>query len=202
MAIETEAKFRLADPQAMRQRLLAAGGEPLGIALENNTFFDTPKGDLRRADCGVRIHSVAGPTDEAVRIRTAETTGGGRRASMTYKGPRREGPLKVRAEHEITIDSPDAARAVLAGLGYQPTVSFEKRRESFALGPARVEIDELPELGWFMEIEADDEAAVQAAREKLALTDEPTVAATYLALVAEHLKTAGGNRLAFCPSAG
>ena len=189
MAIETEAKFRLADPQAMRQRLLAAGGERLGQVLENNTFFDTPQGDLRRADCGVRI-------------RTAETPGGGRRASMTYKGPRREGPLKVRAEHEISIDSPDAARAILAGLGYQPTISFEKRRESFALGPARVEIDELPELGWFMEIEADDEAAVQAAREKLALTDEPTVVATYLAMVAEHLEAAGGKRLAFSPSAG
>lgn len=188
MAIETEAKFRLADPQAMRQRLLAAGGDPLGIALENNTFFDSPQGDLRRADCGVRI-------------RTAKTTGG-RCASMTYKGPRREGPLKVRAEHEIAIDSPDAARAILAGLGYQLTISFEKRRESFALGPARVEIDELPELGWFMEIEGDDEAAVQAAREKLALTDEPTVVATYLALVAEHLEAAGGNRLAFPPSAG
>ena len=189
MAIETEAKFRLADPQAMRQRLLAAGGEPLGIVLENNTFFDTPQGDLRRADCGVRS-------------RTAETTAGGRWASMTYKGPRREGPLKVRPEHEIAIDSPDAARAILAGLGYQPTISFEKRRESFALGPARVEIDELPELGWFMEIEADDEAAVQAAREKLALTDEPTVVATYLAMVAEHLEAAGGNRLAFSPPAG
>ena len=189
MAIETEAKFRLADPQAMRERLLAAGGEPLGKTLEHNTFFDTPQGDLRRADCGVRL-------------RTAETAGGGRWASMTYKGPRRKGSLKVRTEHEISIDSPDAARAILAGLGYEPTISFEKRRESFALGPARVEIDELPELGWFMEIEGDDEAAVQAAREKLALTDEPTVVATYLALVAEYLQAAGGDRLAFPPRAG
>lgn len=189
MAIETEAKFRLADPQAMRERLLAAGAEPLGETLEHNTYFDTPEGDLRRADCGLRI-------------RIAETTAGGRSASMTYKGPRKEGPLKVRAEEEISIDSPEVARAILAGLGYQPTISFEKRRESFALGPARVEIDELPELGFFMEIEADDEASVQAARKQLALADEPTVPATYLALVAEHLKPAGGSQLAFPPSAG
>ncbi len=175
MGIEIEAKFRLADPAAMRAKLIAAGACPMGTVLENNTYFDTPDARLRRSDCGMRIRTVR-PTD-----------GGVERSVLTHKGPRRAGELKIRAEEETAIESPDSARAILAGLGYQPTASFQKRRESFCLGAARIELDELPVLGFFLEIEADDEEGVQTARKILDLTDEPTITKTYIEMVTEHL---------------
>ncbi len=175
MGIEIEVKFRLTDPAAMRETLLVAGAESLGTVLEENTYFDTPDGTLRRSDCGLRI-------------RTVKPTGGGaERSVLTYKGPCREGELKIRREEEIDIDSPDSARAILAGLGYQPTGSFQKRRESFGMSAARIELDELPRLGFFLEIEADDEETVNAARQAICLENEPTITKTYIELVAGHL---------------
>ena len=178
MALEVEAKFRLADPDAMRRALDAAGAEASETVLEHNTYYDRPDGSLRRADCGLRL-------------RTAEGPDGAMRTTMTYKGPRRPGELKVRPEAEIALDDAAPAAELLAGLGLTTTLAFQKRRCDFRLGPAVVSLDELPELGFFLEIEAPDAAAVQAARNALGLADTPTVTDTYIALVAEHL---GGRR--------
>ncbi len=187
MGIEIEAKFRISDPAAMREKLLSAGAEATGTVLEENAYFDTPEAELRRSDCGLRIRT-AKPSD-----------GGVKRSVLTYKGPRREGELKIRAEEEIVIDSPDTAHAILSALGYCPTVSFQKRRESFRLGQARIELDELPELGFFLEIEAGNEKTVQATRKTLGLGNAPTITKTYAELVAEHLagKSSKTNQLVF-----
>jgi adenylate cyclase class 2 len=184
MPIETEAKFRLADPAALRGKLLSAGAEALGCAVEHDTYFDTPDGALGRADCGLRI-------------RVVEAAPGQTSAVLTYKGPRAGGPLKIRLEEQTALADPQAARAILVALGYAPTVSFQKRRESHMLGDARVEIDELPELGFYLEIEAPDEPAVRAACRKLGLADERAVTDTYAALVAAHLSEGGRTSLSF-----
>lgn len=171
MGIEIEIKFRISDPEAMREKLLSVGAEATGTVMEENTYFDTPEASLRRSDRGLRI-------------RTAEPSDGGAKWSvLTYKGPRREGELKIRVEEEIVIDSPDTACAILSALGYLPTISFQKRRESFGLGGAKIELDELPGQGFFLEIEADDEETVQATRKTLGLENEPTVTKTYAEIV-------------------
>lgn len=174
MGIEIEAKFRISDPEAIREKLLSAGAEATGTVMEDNTYFDTPDASLHRNDCGLRIRTVK------------PTNGGAERSVLTYKGPRREGELKIRVEEEIAIDSPDTAHAILSALGYQATVSFQKRRESFGLGDARIELDELPDLGFFLEIEADDEETVQTTRKTLGLKNAPTVTQTYAEIVADR----------------
>ena len=184
MAIEIEAKFRLSDPEEMRRRLDAAGATPGGKVTEDNAFFDTPDGSLVAQDCGLRVRIARNADCEP-------------KCTLTYKGPRQPGQLKVRQEEEAIVASPGAIEGILTGLGYERTLSFQKHRESFALGPARIELDELPELGFFLEIEADDEQAVQTARQQLGLADEPTVTDTYVALVAELLEGTGRNELAF-----
>ncbi len=180
MPVEIEAKFRLPDPETLRPLLTAAGARRLRAVLEHNTYFDTPDESLRKSDRGLRIRRI-------------EADDGSRRTELTYKGPRRPGEVKVRQEEEIVIPSAEPAAAILAGLGYRPGVRFQKRRESFQLGGARVELDELPELGFFLEIEAADERTVQAVRRKLGLENVRTVTAPYVALVADHL-AAGPER--------
>jgi len=184
VAIEVEAKFRLADPDAMRRALDAAGAQASETVLEHNTYYDRPDGSLRRADCGLRL-------------RTAEGPDGTTRTTMTYKGPRRTGELKVRPEAEVLVDGLAAAEELLAGLGFVPTMAFQKRRRNFQLGDAVVSLDELPELGFFLEIEAPDAGAVQAARRVLGLANAPTVTDTYVALVGRHLGPGGKNLLRF-----
>ena len=184
MALEIEAKFRLSDPEEMRSRLAAAGAEPAGKVIEDNAFFDTAGAQLLRNDCGLRV-------------RTACDDSGQQHCTLTYKGPRRPGELKVREEAEAVVASAESAKAILTGLGYEPTIAFQKRRESYRLDDARVELDELPQLGFFLEIEADDEPTLQDARAKLGLADQPTVTDTYIALVAELLAGTESKSLAF-----
>lgn len=198
MGIEIEIKLRLADPAAMREQLSVVGASPLGAVLENNTYFDAPDARLRRSDCGLRIRTMR-PVGGTVKSKTGPSHAAPLRAVLTYKGPRRDGELKVRTEEEMTIGSPDTAQAILAALDYYPTLSFQKRRESFRLGEARIELDELPALGFFLEIEADDEETVQTARKALGLDDEPTITKNYIEMVAEHLadKSPKKDRLRF-----
>ena len=184
MATETEAKFRLDDPLAIRRVLEEVNATPTRRVLEHNTYFDDQACRLREEDRGLRI-----------RLEQAEDGAGV--AILTYKGPRQPGPFKVRPEHETVVDSPQAAAAILAGLGYLPVLRFQKRREYFDLEGAQICLDELPELGWFLEIEARDEQEVQRLRQRLGLGETPTVTETYTALIARHLEGTGATELKF-----
>lgn len=179
MTLEIEAKFRLADPPAMRQRILAAGGKPAGSVLEDNTYFDTRRRTLLKGDRGLRMRRAQPmrhnrPAGEPSII-------------LTYKGPHRAVELKVRQEEEVRVNSVENALALFDGLGFRPVLSFQKRRETFHLQTAEICLDELPELGWFMEIEAPDEAAVEKVRGVLGLAHETIVATSYTALVDNYL---------------
>jgi len=184
MPLEIEAKFRVRDPDAVRGRLRAAGAEASGDVLEHNTYFDTPGRELQQAGSGLRLRVNEGPD-------------GARRAVLTHKGPRRDGELKIRPETELEVEAAGAADAFLQALGFAPTIRFQKRRAIYRLGGAEVVLDELPELGFFLEIEAPDEATVQRVRAALGLADEPVIRTAYVSLVAEHLTGTGRTELSF-----
>ncbi len=178
MPLEIEVKFRIDDAEAMRRRLVEAGARPAGRVLERNTYFDLPGGELRKSDRGVRI-------------RVNEAADGETWTVMTSKGPRRPGELKIRPEAEVGVESFAAAAAVLESLGYGRTLSFQKRRETFLYADAEIVLDELPQLGFYLEIEADSEEAVQRTRAALGLAGAPAVTASYIALVDSHLTATG-----------
>ena len=71
-------------------------------------------------------------------------------------------------------------------LGYQHVLSFEKRRIRYELDGCNVEMDELPIIGRFVEIEGSSEEAVIAVRTKLGLADEPIIRSSYIAMLKTH----------------
>src|SRR3954463_8648792 len=155
MALEIEAKMRLADPSAARQALRRLEGLRVGEIFETNVFLDTPDRRLLNSGSGLRLrrnHHVDSGRDELV---------------ITHKGPLQRGELKSRPETEVTVDDFDQALALLDQLGYRPDLRFEKHRESWKLDGCKIELDELPHLGHFIEIEGPDEAAVMRLRERL-----------------------------------
>jgi len=179
MMTEIEAKFKIHNPVEMREKLLSCWAEHIQTVLQEDTYLDTDERRLYRNDTGLRLRIVKkispkDPDDKQI-------------TTLTYKGPRRKGDLKIREEQEVIINSADTALAILARLGYYPTISFQKRRESFTLKNARIELDELPQMGFFLEIEADDEQTIQSVRELLGLANSPTITKTYAELVAEYL---------------
>ena len=187
MPQEVEAKLKVDSHEAVRGRLTARGAEPLGRVLEVNRIFDNSKRLLLATDRGLRIRECR---DEQGRLT---------RATLTYKGPRLSGPLKRREEIELTIDDPAAAGTMLERLGFVEAVRFEKRRETWRLDECLVELDEVPHLGTFVEIEGRDEGRIQQVRRGLGLETAMLVRGSYIELLVRHCKEHGlpVNRITF-----
>ncbi len=137
---EIEIKIPVADLDAVRERLRAAGADrqpPAG--LESNQVFD-----LVDAPAEQRLRSRR----ELLRLRT---DGAGNR--LTFKSaPRFVDGVKERLEHEFTVDDPAAARLLLESLGFRVAVRYEKVRETWRLPGCEVCLDRTP-MGDFVEVE-------------------------------------------------
>jgi len=177
---EIEAKVRIADPEAFRRRMAErseSGGETV---LEDNRLFDDPAETLRRRGA-------------ALRVREERPAGGGEplRATLTYKGPRAEGELKKREEIEVEVQAPGPLAAVFEAMGLRESFRYQKRRSVWRVGECEIALDELPHLGWFVEIEGPTERSVRAGIEDLGLADEPLIPDDYIALLSERLRSLG-----------
>jgi len=179
MATETEAKFRVGSHDGVRERLRALGAECLGVVVETNVILDRPDGSLRQAGCGLRVRST----------RLADGSDGP--ATLTFKGPRRPGPLKSREELEVSVDDAPTAEQLLALCGYVTILWYQKRRESWIVGDCRVELDEPPHLGLFVEIEGPNEAAIASVQERLGLGGESHVRESYVRMLIEYCREHG-----------
>lgn len=182
MAVEIEAKMAVPDLEPFRAKLKELNAEFAGINLETNTFFDTEDRSLLAADEGLRLR------------RNIDTTTQADEHIITYKGPRQHGKLKSRDEVELTVADSHNASELLEKLGFVRTLSFEKRRESWKLGGCKVELDELPYLGSFVEIEGPAEDPVLAVREQLGLSDRPIVKSSYISLLMGYLQERGNKK--------
>ena len=179
MPVEIEAKMSVESFEPVRTRLRECGARETGRRFEVNTFFDTEDRSLLAADEGLRLRLER------------NVPGGAERHVVTYKGPRQMGQLKSREEVEVEVAPGDQAIKLLEMLGYHRTLSFEKRRESWELDRCKVELDELPHLGHFVEVEGPDERTVLAVRERLGLAHRPIVKSSYVAMLMSHLQERG-----------
>ena len=175
MGLEIEAKMNVPDLESIRAKLESAGATAAGDVLEINTFFDTTASSLMNADKGLRLRVNKSVTD------------GSTNHIVTLKGPRQPGQLKTREETEFTVDDPAAATHVFEQLGFGKTVSFEKRRRSWHFLGCKVELDEIPYLGTYVEVEGPTPDRVMHAREALGLEDQPIVHTSYIALLMNYL---------------
>lgn len=179
MGVEIEAKMRLNDREGMVARLQALGAERVAEFSETNSYFDTASGSLKATDQGLRTRvevTDAGTKDEKIVTK------------ITHKGPRAMGALKSRYETELTVDNARDAAMLLSALGFQHVLSFEKRRTRYRLDGCNVELDELPVIGRFIEIEGPTEQAVNAVRDKIGLSREPVIRSSYIAMLRTHLQ--------------
>mgnify|MGYP006295088325 CR=1 FL=1 len=176
MPTETELKIRVADADAdaARAAVEAAGGVFLAEVRQTDTFWDRPDGSLRKADRAVRLRRTE--------LREAGAEPPDPRPLLTCKGPRQPGRMKVRREDQTHVDDAPAVEAALTTAGLTAAMVVQKNRRSYRLGDCRVEIDTLPQIGTFVEIEGPDEPAVEVTRRRLALPGEPTTE-PYVALL-------------------
>ena len=180
MPEEIEVKVRVADPAAFSRRMLDRGLAPAGAVFESNRLFDTPDGRLGREGSALRLREERRPDDGAV-LRTV----------LTFKGPRRPGPIKRRPEFETTVGQAAPAVAILEGLGLAESFRYEKRRTTWHVGECEVVLDQVPRLGWFVEVEGPSEEAVLGQLADLGLGGEPLIGETYVHLLIDCLASLG-----------
>lgn len=194
---EIEIKLRIADPAAVNARLSALAGAP-DCTFEINEIFDTGDARLRSAGCALRLRAQwpvernaalpagrsAGPTvfEESARKSPDSAVV----SVLTFKGPATSAVVRAREEIETTVGSPAALRAILERLGFTLRVVYEKRRATWRLGGCEVVLDQLPQVGWFAEIEGPDESTIQEVRTSTGLADCPPAGESYVALAARY----------------
>jgi len=176
MHTEIEVKLAVESFDDVRRELVAAGAVRIGCVVETNWFFDRPDRSLAAGDRGLRLRTVD-PVD-----------GSSAPAVLTYKGPANAGPIKSRPELELTIADPEAARELLLAIGFVEILVYQKRRESWHFGSCRVELDQLPSLERFIEIEGPDRKTIVEVRRRLGLAEVAVADQSYLAMLLRYVE--------------
>lgn len=147
---EVELKVRTAH-EPVRERLSALDASSLGTVRQEDTYYDAP-------------HRTFSETDEALRLRREtqnETT-----IHLTYKGPLVENASKTREERETEIEDAAEMHEILGALGFSRAGEIIKERERFECGDYLVVLDDVEELGEFVEVEREvTEDAIERARD-------------------------------------
>ncbi|MCK4658518.1 MAG: class IV adenylate cyclase [Phycisphaerae bacterium] len=182
MPTELEAKFAVQAHKPVRERLEGLGARFLGRVLETNSIHDRPDDSLRKSGCGLRVRGIELLAGEP------------QPATLTFKGPIQAGPFKKREEIELPLADADAMRRLLEAVGFVEVFRFRKRRESWHLSNCRVELDELPRLGRFVEIEGPTPADIHAAQDALGLNSAQHITRGYVGLLKDLPKSDGNGK--------
>lgn len=183
MSSEIEAKYSVVGFDAIKRRLRTVGAEYLGTYLQRDEYFDTADRRLLDSGSGLRIRNrkkLAGPAGKE-----------DLRPEITFKGPPSyQKRLKVRREQQSRLDNAEALVAVLDAVGLIQTMVIEKRRASYCVGRCLVELDELPVIGCFVEVEGACEREIHDVVELLELGGSP-IEDHYVHLAIEGCKAMG-----------
>jgi adenylate cyclase class IV len=151
-SVELELKAIVADPIALRVRLLAAGARPGFRGLMQDQRFD--RGETLTA------------RDEVLRLRTYRSEEGSVRTEVGWKGPvtvSSQG-YKQRTELEYEMVSRGAAppAALLQALGFAVVHQIDRYVEYYELHQATVRLEWYPRMDALVEVEGAG-AAIEAA---------------------------------------
>ncbi|MDY6951960.1 MAG: class IV adenylate cyclase [Thermodesulfobacteriota bacterium] len=135
--LEIEVKFYLADVAGLKARILALGAAARGRVFETNIRFEDKAKGLKARGALLRLRQ-----DD--------------KARLTFKSPPADPDedFKVHRELEIQVDDFKTCQAILEDLGFHEEQTYEKWRETFALGETKLLVDTMP-FGTFLEIEGE-----------------------------------------------
>ncbi|ESS11034.1 MAG: adenylate cyclase [uncultured archaeon A07HR60] len=164
---EVELKIE-ADHDAVQSQLESVGAQRLAEVEQTDTYFDAPSRSfadtdealrLRREKTGVADDSESSDSAAATRDDGGDTQSAGHTVTeeirITYKGPLVDNESKTREEFETTVGDQDEAGAILEGLGYTPAATVHKRRRHYQLDGYTVTLDDVSEVGQYVEVEQE-----------------------------------------------
>ena len=139
--IEVEVKAHANDFNDVKVKLNEIGAERTGLEHQKDVYFNAPDRDFAE-------------TDEALRIREIPDESG-KRIILTYKGAKMDEVSKTRKEIEVDVSDTENMTAILENLGFRAAARVEKKRVIYQFNEAVISLDEVLNVGKFVEIEME-----------------------------------------------
>jgi len=177
MCVEIEAKLKVDSLQEVEKRLQQLGARFVAEQLQSDIHFDDSNATLTNADQCLRLRrQVIGESTEYF---------------LTYKGAKEKSNYKKRQEIEIEVNDADSIHKLLSALGYEQKLCVEKNRRLWRLGECEVALDQLRELGDFVEIEGPDDRQIAHVQENLGLAELSNIPKSYASMIMEKNNKSG-----------
>lgn len=173
MCVEIEAKLKVDSLSDVERKLKELGAEFIAEQSQIDIQFDD-------------VDSSLISTDRCLRLRR-QSVGENKRFLLTYKGAKEKSDFKKRREIEIEIDSAEMTQRLLEELGYKKVLIVEKKRRLWRLWKCEIALDQLPQLGHFVEIEGPDSKAITEVQKRLDLAHIPSITKSYPQMILENL---------------
>ena len=172
---EIEIKYRLPNQSTydsiLKQIFLQSGIRFESSFYETNVILDDIDGNLKMQDCVLRVrHEAASPTSVIP----------SNKITVTYKGPASE-ENGIKSRYELNVPANKDILTLLTLLGYKESVRYEKFRISYVwtdennTGTCHICLDNLPNVGFFVEIEGPNENAIRSSSKLLGLNSPEIV---------------------------
>ena len=177
MNIEIEAKLKVDSLESVKESLERLGASFVAEQLQKDFYFDDSNSAFTKSDSCLRLRWQKNECGESF--------------FLTYKGPKQKSDFKKRVEIEIEVDDFKAAEKFLSALGYKKAIVVEKKRQLWRLGGCLVSLDNVSDLGRFVEIEGPDDKKITKVQKRLGLENCRHIKNSYADLLAEklHLQT-------------
>lgn len=178
--IEVEVKIKISNKENLIYSLLEMGFVKTGYVIEKDTYYNSEFHDFKASDQALRVREVHNKM-------TSEKS-----ACITFKGKKLDFVSMSRKELETPVENPEIMKEILVNMGLHPVQPVEKERIIFALGNMSACVDQVKDLGSFLELEVmieEDSGREKALREievilgRLGLSMADTTRMSYLSML-------------------
>ncbi len=108
--------------------------------------------------------------------------------TLTFKSPvKAKGKFKERKETELQIKNFKRTKELLEKMNFQSFFVYEKKRESFELNSTEILLDELPFIGFYLELEGTKKG-INETEKLLGLKKKNRITKNYLQLFLDYKK--------------
>lgn len=168
---EIELKVLEINRSVILNRLKKLRARKIFSGVLKTVYFDFPKNELRKRSQVLRLRQMKGKT------------------FLTFKSRLPTKKTVFSEEIEFEVSDFEKASHFLEHLGFKPVLSYQKRRVSFRLGKARLELDQwlgkLKKIPLYLELEAHREKDLFSALKKLGFSKKDAKA-WYTGLLLKH----------------
>jgi adenylate cyclase class 2 len=146
--IEVEIKVPLSSDafSHIQESITKLGGIHLYSETQRDFYYDHPCRSFQETDEALRVR-------KSIAITSKEEKSVYAPFELVYKGPKLDTKSKTRHELSISISDVSSANAILEELGFRSIATISKKRTSFKHGLTTICLDEVDDVGFFMELE-------------------------------------------------